>query len=196
MIRNKENSVNGYILAGGKSSRMGTDKGLMLFNDKPIILHVIEQLLPSVNKAVIVSNNSDYEKFGLEVVSDVIKNIGPAGGIYTALNHTNSGYNFIICCDMPFVSSSAINFIIQNSFQAQITLPFLHGKTEPLFGVYTKECLARWQELIEYGIIKLRDMVTHFNLLKLNVNDNELFNDSLFVNINDKNDFEKAIKKI
>ena len=97
---------------------------------------------------------------------------------------------------MPFASSSAIDFIIQNSFQAQITLPFLYEKTEPLFGVYAKECLAKWQELIEQGIIKLHDMVTHFNLLKLNVNDNELFTGSLFVNINDKNDFEKAIKKI
>lgn len=191
----RENITNGYVLAGGKSSRMGTDKGLLFLNDKPIILHVIEHLLPAVNKVTIVSNNSDYQRFGLEVVCDVIKDIGPAGGIYTALDHTDSRYNFIISCDVPFVSSRAINFIIQNSLQAQITLPFLHEKTEPLFGVYTKECSVKWRKLIEQGIVKLQNMVTHFNLLKLNINDNELFNDLMFVNINDHNDFEKALKQ-
>ena len=196
MIPHKENKVNAYILAGGKSSRMGTDKGLLPFNGKPIIQHVIDQLLPVVNNVIIVSNNSEYEQFGLEVIADDIKNIGPAGGIYTALKHTDTEYNFIVSCDMPFVNSAAVNYLIQHSFQSQITLPLLHGRIEPLFGMYSKNCLAKWQELIESGTIKLRAMIGHFNLLELDVNANELFNDSLFVNINNKNDLEEALKKI
>jgi molybdopterin-guanine dinucleotide biosynthesis protein A len=52
---------------------MGTDKGLLFFNGKPIVQTIIEQLQPVVNKTIIVSNNSAYEKFGLEMIPDLIK---------------------------------------------------------------------------------------------------------------------------
>ncbi|MCX6312923.1 MAG: NTP transferase domain-containing protein, partial [Bacteroidetes bacterium] len=82
MISNSKNinTITGFILAGGKSSRMGTDKGLIIFNEETIIQQVIAQLKPVVNNLVIVSNNTTYEKFGLEVIGDIIKDIGPAGG--------------------------------------------------------------------------------------------------------------------
>ena len=187
--------MNGYILAGGKSSRMGSDKGLMLFKGKPLIQYVIEQLKPAVNRVVVVANNTAYENFGLEVIADLIKDIGPAGGIYSALKHTNASRNFIVSCDMPFVTTGAIEFIIQNSFQWQITLPVHHQKTEPLCGVYAKDCLTKWHELVQQNIIRLHDMITYFKLLKLNVDNNKLFNDPLFQNINTKYDFESAKNK-
>ena len=187
------NTVNCYILAGGKSSRMGRDKGLILFKGKPLIQHVIEQLVPAVNKVVIVANNTAYENFGLEIIEDLIIDIGPAGGIYSALNHTNASHNFIVSCDMPFLKTNAIEFIIQNSFQWQITLPMHHQKTEPLCGVYAKECLTKWRELVQQNIIKLQDMITYFKLLKLNVDNNKLFIDPLFQNINTKYDFDNAL---
>src|ERR1035437_7677768 len=100
-----KNNLNGYILAGGKSSRMGTDKGLLVFNKKTIIQHVIAQLKPVVKEVIIVSNNRDYEKFGVKVIADIIKNIGPAGGIHAALSHSNTNHNFIVSCDMPFITA-------------------------------------------------------------------------------------------
>ena len=85
-----ENNISGYILAGGKSSRMGSDKGLMLLNKKAVIQHAIEQLEKSVKNIFIISNNIEYEKFGFKLIPDLIKDIGPAGGIYTALKHTHT----------------------------------------------------------------------------------------------------------
>ena len=193
MFSNLKNT-NGYILAGGKSSRMGSDKGLLFFNGKPIVQIIIEQLQPAVNKTIIVSNNSDYEKFGLEVIPDLIQGKGPAGGIHAALSHMDSEQIFIVSCDMPYITAKAIQYMMEQASHSQITLPTNHGKAEPLFGVYSKECLPLWQQLIEQGMIKLQEMAARFDLLKLNTNNNELFNDSLFLNINDKNDFQKALK--
>ncbi len=192
----KINTINGYILAGGKSLRMGIDKGLILFNGKAIIQHVMEQVKPAVNKLVIVSNNPDYEKFGIEVISDLVTNIGPAGGIHVALNHTDVEKNFIVSCDMPFVTSRSIEFVISQTAQAQITLPIYHQKIEPMFGVYSKGCLSKWNDLIRQNIFKLQDLISYFSILKLNVDDNNLFNDSVFFNVNTKEDLEKAIKKL
>ena len=83
----KVNNINGYVLAGGKSSRMGKDKGMIIYNGKAIIEYIIEQLKPLVNKLVIVSNNFEYEKFGVEVINDLLKDIGPVG------SNVNTIYN-------------------------------------------------------------------------------------------------------
>ena len=192
----KNKNTNGYILAGGKSSRMGTDKGLLLFEGKAMIQYVIEQMQPIFDKLVIVSNNPEYEKFGLEVIPDLIKDIGPAGGIYTALNHSDSQLNFMVSCDMPFVTQEAIAFIVKNADENQIVLLENIGKLEPLFGVYSKECEEKWLQLIQQGKFKLQDMVLHFKVKTIPVENNEIFAASFFKNINTKEDFNNALNRI
>lgn len=193
MMNHPLNDMTGYILAGGKSSRMGMDKGLMQLNGQPIIKYVITQLQPVVHKLVIVSNNPEYEKFGFEVIADPIKERGPAGGIYTALNHSDSAINFIVSCDMPFITTAGMQYIVQQQAQSQIILPMHEQKLEPLFGVYSKACLKKWLALIEQGTFKLQDMVVQFDLKKIHVDNNNLFTDHFFMNINTKTDLEKAI---
>lgn len=195
MDRNKK-QINGYILAGGKSSRMGTDKGLLMIEGKAMIQYVIEQMQLVFDNLVIVSNNSEYEKFGLEVIPDLIKNIGPAGGIYTALEHSDSQLNFVVSCDMPFISKGAIEFIIENSNESQIVLLENQGNLEPLFGIYANDCEAIWLELIEEGKVKLQDMIKNFKLKIIPIEKNEIFKDSFFKNINTKADFDNAFKLI
>jgi molybdopterin-guanine dinucleotide biosynthesis protein A len=194
IVDSKIKNINGYILAGGKSSRMGTDKGLLLIEGKAMIEYVIEQMQPLFGKLVIVSNNPEYEKFGLEVIPDLIKEIGPAGGIYTALNHSEAKMNFIVSCDMPFVTAAAIEFVIKNSEESQIVLLENKGKLEPLFGAYSKDCEQKWLQLIQQEKVKLQDMVLHFKLEKIPVENNEIFKDSFFKNINTKADFNNASK--
>lgn len=195
-MTNKVYYIDGYILAGGKSSRMGTDKGLLFLNDKLIIQTIIEQLQPVVNKTIIVSNNAEYKKFGLEVIPDLMKDKGPAGGIHTALSHSDSEQIFVVSCDMPFITSDAIQFMIEQSVRSQITLPVYHFELQSLFGVYSKYCLPLWQQLMEKGMVKLQEMVTHFEVKKIAVEKNELFVDLLFTNINDENDFKQALKNL
>jgi molybdopterin-guanine dinucleotide biosynthesis protein A len=196
MMDTKTKPINAYILAGGKSSRMGTDKGLLLFEGKAMIQYVIEQLQPIFSKLVIVSNNPEYEKFGLEVIPDLIKDIGPAGGIYTALNHSDTQLNFIVSCDMPFITKEAIKFIIKNTNESQIVLLENQGKLEPLFGIYAKDCEAVWLKLIQQNIIKLQKMVSYFKLKTIPVENNEIFMESFFKNINTKEDFNNALNRI
>jgi len=191
-MNTKTKPINGYILAGGKSSRMGTDKGLLLFEGKAMIQYVIEQMQAVFSKLVLVSNNPEYEKFGLEVIPDLIKDSGPAGGIYTALKHSKAKLNFIVSCDMPFITKEAIAFIIENTNESQIVLLENQGKIEPLFGIYSKDCENIWLELIQQNTIKLQKMVSHFNLKTIPVENNEIFKKSFFNNINTKEDFDNA----
>lgn len=196
MMDTHRKQIKAYILAGGKSSRMGTDKGLLLIEGKAMIQYVIEQMQPIFENLVIVSNNPEYEKFGLEVIPDLIKDIGPAGGIYTALKHSDSQLNFVVSCDMPFVTKEAIEFIVTNSNESQIVLLENQGKLEPLFGIYSKDCEPIWLELIEEGNVKLQEMVKNFKLSTNPVENNKIFAASFFKNINTKADFDSALKLI
>ena len=189
-------NTNAYILAGGKSSRMGTDKGLLLIEGKAMVQYVIEQLQPIFSKVVIVSNNPEYEKFGLEVIPDLIKDIGPAGGIYTALKHSDAQLNFIVSCDMPFITKEAIEFIFKTRKESQIVLLKNQGNLDPLFGLYAKDCETVWLQLIHQKIIKLQEMVLHFNLQTIAIENNTIFNQPIFKNINTKADFNNLLNLI
>ena len=189
-------NTTGYILAGGKSSRMGEDKGLKIFNGKYLVQIVIEQMQMVFNQVVIVSNNLDYQQFGLEVIEDEVKNIGPAGGIYTALQHSKTDKNFIISCDMPFVTAEAITFVLKSSENAEITLPAMNGKLEPLFGVYSKKCLPKWKALIDNDCIKLQNMITNFNLKIMGVSAQVNFSEKIFRNLNTPNEFKNALNNV
>lgn len=195
-MTDKISHIDAHILAGGKSSRMGADKGLLLFKGKPLIERVIERLHPLFKTICIVSNNREYERFGLQVIEDLIKDIGPAGGIHASLSNTQTDKIFMVSCDMPFITTNAVQFIIRHSAGSQIALPVYHEQIQPLFGVYSKNCLPNWKHLIQQKIIKLQEMVTYFKLSKINIENETQFNEVLFMNVNDENDLIKALQQL
>lgn len=182
-------NITGYILAGGKSSRMGSDKASKLFQGKPLIEHVITPLETVVNSIVIVSDNPEHSNFGKPVIPDLMKDIGPAGGIYSALFQSSTEKNFIVSCDMPFITSEGIRYLIEKSADFEITIPRSEFP-QPLFGVYSKSCLPLWESLIKSGQLSLRQLITHFKINTLPVNDSSIFSEKFFSNINSPSDID------
>lgn len=192
MTNQLNNYINFYLLAGGKSSRMGTDKGLLTMHGKCMIEFAIEQIKPIAKNIFIVTDNKDYKKFNLELIADEIKDIGPAGGIYTALKHSDTKFNFIISCDMPFITSEAIEYLISQCVDFEITLPVLDHQTEPLFALYSKNITHEWLQNLKQRNYKLQELVNHFKVQKINVDSHPLFSKKLFMNINTPYDLEIA----
>jgi len=179
----------GIILAGGKSSRMGEDKGLVLLNGKPMIQYVIEALKEVVSDIIIISNNASYNKFCVPVYSDLIKDKGPVGGIYTGLYHSTTELNFCISCDVPMISSDFIFWLLNKSGNASITLPMYKDKIQQMIGVYSKQVLSNFKESTEKEHLKLsqvnKDMACEIiDIEKEYANFDEL----IFSNINTKNE--------
>jgi len=187
-----QQQLNAYILAGGKSSRMGTDKGLLPLQGKPMVQHMAEKLKPLFDKVSIVSANEAYNNFGCDRIVDIMPGLGPAAGIYTALAHSDRDYNFITSCDMPFISTAAVEYMLRKADGAQIILPSHDGQIEPLFGIYSKTCLPKWLALIQRGFLKLQEMIACFDLLIVDISGNPLFTDPIFQNINTPDDLNKA----
>lgn len=144
--------INGIILSGGQSSRMGEDKALMKVGTKTIIEIVIDKLKPFCDEIIISADNIDeYSKFGYKVVPDRYKNSGPLSGIYSSLLESNSERNFIISCDLPLIGSELIEQIIETKSDKEIILPVTNGKYHQLCGVYSRSIIPEAESILRRG---------------------------------------------
>ena len=173
-----------FLLAGGKSSRMGTDKGLVEFQNQSMasrILNMLSSIFLDVN---VNSNNSDYSRFGFPVFSDSVHEKGPAGGILSAFENTGKDWIFVIACDMPLVTPQAILKLHGNKNNSEICLPVSNNNIEPLCGFYHSSIQNQILHYLNDDILKMQQLVKKFNLKLVEFDSSE----KLFLNINSKDD--------
>lgn len=171
------NNITGIILSGGKSTRMGTDKGFLMFENKPFIQHSIDALKPVVSEIVIVSNNPNYDTFGFKRVEDIIENAGPVAGIYSGLKHSKTEYNLILSCDIPLISSKVLEKLIDAiDGVSDIIQIESNGKKMPLIALYKKQCETTFLKLLNEGERKLQYAISQCKVktVRLSIED-ELF---------------------
>ncbi len=154
---NNKNNITAIILAGGKSSRMGADKGFVSYNNKPFVQHIIEVVKPLTDEIIIISNNSNYEIFGLKRFNDLIENAGPLAGIQTGLHHSKTKYNLVISCDVPLISSELLELLINEIDATSEVIQLQSGdKKMPLIAIYKKSCESKFSEALNLGERRVR----------------------------------------
>ncbi|WP_103069451.1 molybdenum cofactor guanylyltransferase [Aquimarina sediminis] len=158
---NKEKDITGIILAGGKSSRMGKEKGLLLLNNKPFIQYSIEALQPLVNQIIIVSSNTDYDVFGIKRVEDIIPDSGPVAGLHAGLTHSKTENNLVVSCDAPLLTTTLLEKLLHYKKEDNDIVQFeAEGKTIPLTALYKKRCSHKCLELLLLEERRLRKLVS------------------------------------
>ena len=182
--------ITGIILAGGKSSRMGTDKALIKMGDKNLLETAIEICKPVCKSIIISSNNPEHGKYGYPVIHDEIKDCGPLGGIYSCLKQSATGWNFIISVDSPFVTSEFIQFLSTQSKNYDVVVPVhLNGK-EPLIALYNKKCLPIIEKQIEFQQFKMHHLLTLLKPLYFDASEWVKKTPHLFKNLNSPEDVD------
>lgn len=155
MIAKKD--ITGIILAGGKSSRMGTDKGFLKLNNKYFVQYSIDALKPFVSEIMIVSDNPDYDTFGLKRINDITKNAGPVAGICSGLEASKTEYNVVLSCDIPLITSEIVEKLIRNiDDTSQIIQSESNGKSMPLIAIYKKDITKTFNAFLEKDERRLR----------------------------------------
>ena len=169
-MSNKQN-ITGIILAGGKSSRIGSDKGFLLLNNKPFIQHIIEAMQPLVSSIIIVSNNPDYDIFKLKRTNDLIANAGPLAGVYTGLHYSNTENNLVLSCDIPLINTEILKKMTEQ-IEENVDVIQLESKDKsmPLIAMYKKHCESKIFELLEQGERRLRFAVNQFKVKTIVLN--------------------------
>ncbi len=180
------------ILAGGESSRLGRDKGLVLLRERPIIGYIVDEIRKVSNDITIISSNKQYDAFHCRRCEDFYKDIGPAAGIAAALQFAIHELIFVTSCDMPFVKAASILNLYEKSTDFDITL-YTHDQfIEPMFAIFRKSCFAKWDAFLQKGNHKLLDFFDQFDTNFVDAQEVLQNNPLLFYNINTLHELNQA----
>jgi molybdopterin-guanine dinucleotide biosynthesis protein A len=189
--------VEGFILAGGASSRMGTDKAALLLDGETFISRTSRTLGAVAKRVSVVSSHDDHIAFGLPVVRDLRAGAGALGGLHAALSACQARWALIVSCDLPFVTAQLLARLVSFAsadFDAVAPLQ-PDGRPQPLCALYsTATCLAAAERLLDNGELRPRILlrqartrwVAHAELADLS--GAQLF----FTNVNTQEDYERA----
>lgn len=175
------------ILAGGESSRMGTDKSFVMLAGKFLIAHVIERASVLGLPVMIIANQPErYQVFGLPVMSDVLPDRSSLGGLYAAIYHSRSDFTLCVACDMPFLNPELLTYLIGLRDGYDAVVPVIGGHPQGLHALYSKTCLEPMRRQLEQNQLKIRDFSAHVNTSWIDEDNLRRYDADLtaFVNVN------------
>ncbi|MBW1998214.1 MAG: molybdenum cofactor guanylyltransferase [Deltaproteobacteria bacterium] len=189
--RQKIHDVTGVILAGGKSNRYGENKALVKFEGIPLIQRVIDVLDGIFPRLIIITNTpSEYSHLGLPMYEDLIKELGPIGGIYTGLNVMEGDLGFFVACDMPFLNEGFIRHMVSCREDYDAVIPRVDWKIEALHSVYHRRLIPVMKEHIDLGLYQVIRVFSKIRVKYVDEEEIRAFDPELktFININRPDD--------
>jgi molybdenum cofactor guanylyltransferase len=188
--------VSAYILAGGKSTRMGTDKAFVLLNGRTLLARVLDVARSLTSNVYIVGDAAKYSAFA-PVIEDLFPDCGPLGGIHAALRSATTDLNVMLAVDTPFVSLALLQFLViraGNSPGVRVTVAQANGGFQPLCAVYRREFADDAEQALRAGRHKIDAL---FDPARTQIiSEDELqsagFSPQIFRNLNTRNDLAQA----
>jgi len=185
------------IQAGGRSTRMGQDKGLVPFLGKTLVGYILDQLADLPLEKILITNHPDaYSFLGIPLFSDEIKDWGALGGLHAAIFHCPTECCLVLACDMPFISREYIQYGYGLLRDHDVVVPRVGTEkfVEPFRGFYRKSCLEPIESAIFTG---RRRVISFFDEVRLRyVEEDEIlqFDPALvsFTNVNTPQELEAA----
>lgn len=185
------------ILAGGKSTRMGFDKQLIKMGNITITEYIIKILKPLFENIIVVTNKLElYEDNNIVTAEDIYKGYGPIAGIHAGLLKSKSIYNYIIACDMPYINTYYIEYLMkrikESNYEKDAVITKSGNWIEPFNAFYSKNLIP----IIEQNIIKdkrkISELLDRSNVLYIDEEIARVFSPdwSMFTNLNTEKDLK------
>jgi molybdenum cofactor guanylyltransferase len=184
-----------FILAGGKSTRMGADKAFVVLDGRTLLARALEVTRSITPDVRIVGSAKKFAPFA-PVVEDIFPGCGPLAGIHAALHSSHTELNIILAVDTPFVSFALLQFLIaraQNS-AAIVTAPQTSQGWQPLCAVYRRRFADTAEPALREGRYKIDALFDIVPVQPISEADLESagFSPKLFSNLNTKEELESA----
>jgi molybdopterin-guanine dinucleotide biosynthesis protein A len=194
----EKNDLTVSILAGGTSSRFGEPKELFIYQGQPLLLHALDLAKKISNKIMVITNRNNQSILPSDIrkVSDVKKNCGPLGGIYTALFHSDTTFVAVMPCDMPGLTSNLYERLYRERHPEKPVALASEKGVEPMVSIWPKALISGLKKFIYLGKLEMRMVLAGLDAKIINVqNTSENFRSDLFLNINSKKDLEPSVLK-
>lgn len=186
------------ILTGGKNQRLGENKALVTIGGKSLIERVIERLRPLTSQMIIVTSQ---EKTDLpvpddtEILVDLYPAKGPLVGIYTGLLAVRYSHSIVVACDMPFLSTELLSYMVELADDFDAVVPRLEGEMmEPLHAIYSRSCLGKMKAYLERSQFGVYPFLNTLHVRYVERSECQRLDPGLlsFFNINYQSDLDRA----
>lgn len=185
-------NVTGVILAGGKSSRMGSNKALLPYRGGRFVEAIHRQLADIFEEVLLVTNSPEqYDFLPCRKVPDIHEGMGVLAGIHSGLYHSSKPAIFAVACDMPYLVGDLIRYMAGRADAGGVLIPESPGGLEPLHAFYGKGCLAAIEATLLSGQRRIVSFFDRTNVSKMNQEQVAIFDPAYvsFVNINTPDDY-------
>lgn len=201
---NSNNKFEGFVLTGGKSSRMKTDKAFLKFNGETFLERAFKTLSPICEGRVkiVLNQNQSPENFSsFTYVRDIFPERGALGGIHAALVNSKSEWTIVLACDLPLVINETISDLSKIALDSAIHTAAIvpkqsDGRIQPLCAFYRSVwCLPRLEKLLQTeNSASVRDFLNLISTAYTEINKPTFLNESPLFNVNTPEDY-KHLKK-
>jgi len=188
--------VTAFVLAGGKSSRMGQDKAFLQLEGCTLLARAMELAKAAACGAYIVGSSEKFAAFG-PVIADVYPERGPLGGIYAALSQTGTDLNLVIAVDLPFLNPRFLKYLISRAREphAGVVVPKVSGSLQPLCAVYRRSFAEIAERSLRAGRNKIDSLFSEIQTRVIEQEELQQngFAAEMFRNLNTLEDWNEAI---
>ena len=187
--------LSAFILAGGKSTRMGTDKAFVLLDGRTLLSRMLDLARRLTSNVHIIGDPAKFAPFA-PVIQDIFPGCGPLGGIHAALRSSPTDLNVILAVDVPFVSLALLDYLISRakSSSANVTLARAAGGFQPLCAVYRRPFADAAEDALRSGHYKIDTLFSPTFTLVIEEAELEAsgFSPRIFRNLNNPQDLATA----
>lgn len=187
------------VLAGGKNLRLGRNKALEVIDGETLIERVVGRAGPLASQILIVTSREQFDlpvADRAEFLEDLLPGKGPLGGIYTGLLASQTSYNIVVACDMPFLNTGLLRYMIELSHDFDAVVPKLEeGMLEPLHAIYSRDCLNSIKTQLERNQLGVNSFLDEVRVRFVERAECQRLDPQLlsFFNINRQLDLDRAI---
>jgi molybdopterin-guanine dinucleotide biosynthesis protein A len=191
--------LTGFVLAGGKSTRMGRDKAVLSLNGRTLLETALAAARSAAREVFILGPSRLYGGYG-PTIADIFPGCGPLGGIHAALKHATTELNLVIAVDTPFLSSPLLAYLGERARAsgAMVTAPEINGYPQPLCAIYSRDFLPIAEQALGEGNYKIVPLFPRGRTTL--IGESELlpfaFTAEMFENLNTPEDLERARRRV
>lgn len=175
---------------------MGENKAFLQVNGRSLIDHALRQAKSVSDDILIVGPKESYGAYG-RIVTDVFPEAGPLGGIHAALGRSKTELNLMLALDTPFIQHDFLAYLVERAVttDAEVTVPKVDGRFQPLCAVYRKTFHAAAEAALKAGERKIDRLFTPERTVVIELEKSPAFDSEMFANLNSREDYERALKQ-
>ncbi len=193
------NDTTAFVLTGGRSSRMGSDKALLSWAGETLIQRMLAIAREVCGQVFISGSRERYGNLG-DVIEDAQSGLGPLSGLQAALHATQTDLNLILSVDLPLMTPEFLVWLLQRarSGEQRITAPEAQGRLQPLCAIYHREVVSLADEALAEGDLKVTRLFARTTTRIIGEREIRAagFEPSIFTNVNTPGEYESLLQTV